>query len=616
MRRFLLTILAVIAVAIVAVFVLVPLLVDKEQILALASSTLEEQTGAKLVVNGDANLSVFPKIGLSVSDAAVTLPEKSQPDFKIRALDIGIQFMPLLSGSVEIDTFALDGLDARIELAESEPALDTSKLDDTELDAFYTKRRQDMKNAGQQAGAEAALAVPLALNVANLSVTNASIELLNPDGSPPGQVVLKALKASGLNIDGNDIPLSLDIELPGERPILISLQTRFSVSQETQLATIAALEVAVDGATPHTISLKGHGQVHLQRQVADLDISLTTGDTKGSGKLRYASYESPQVDSTLHFNLFDPAIVLLAAPEAATEAADAELAQSSGDEPLPLDSLRAIDVRAALTVDEARFGAHGINNLKTRLRAADGVINLQEMTGELHGGKLNAGLLFNAKHNNATLHTTGGLNSLDLAKAIAATGSTAALSGSANFDWQLRGEGSTANSLTESLNGPIQLDTKNIALEGTNVEKLLCQAVALSNQESLSNAFPPRTEVSALNATIQLADGKATLGPMTAALPHVALRGSGDFTLLEQDFNLTFKASLDKSMEELDDACRISNKLTGIDWPLKCKGNLSEPPTKWCGVDSSKIIKDLTKKKAQKKASKFLRKLLEKKEDK
>ena len=65
MRRFLLTILAVIAVAIVAVFVLVPLLVDKEQILALASSTLEEQTGAKLVVNGDANLSVFPKIGRS-----------------------------------------------------------------------------------------------------------------------------------------------------------------------------------------------------------------------------------------------------------------------------------------------------------------------------------------------------------------------------------------------------------------------------------------------------------------------------------------------------------------------------------------------------------------------
>ena len=61
-----------------------------------------------------------PTLGLAVSDAEVTLPEKAQPDFKIDALNIGIQFMPLLRGSVEIDTFALDGLDARVESSESE----------------------------------------------------------------------------------------------------------------------------------------------------------------------------------------------------------------------------------------------------------------------------------------------------------------------------------------------------------------------------------------------------------------------------------------------------------------------------------------------------------------
>lgn len=612
MRRALFTVVAVIAILVIAAVVLVPLLVDKEQVLALASSTLEEQTGAKLVVNGDADLSIFPTLGLSVSDAAVTLPEKAQPDFKIDALDIGIQFMPLLGGSVEIDTFALDGLDARVELSEPEAPVDTTRMSDAELDAYYAKRREDMRSAGRQAGAEAALAVPLALNVANLSVTNARVELVNPDGTPPTQLIVHALQASGLNIDGRAIPLSLSMEVPGDSPILVDVETQLTVDQETQQANIDGLDIAVNGATPETVSLKGAGTIHLQRQVADLDITLSTGPTQGTGKLRYASFESPQVASTLHFNLLDPAILVLAAPEAAAEATSADAA-ATGDEPLPLDALRNIDVQADLTVDQARVGAHTINNLNTTLRAVDGEIDLQPLTGELHGGQIKAGLVFNAKHSTPTLRTTGGLNALDLATALAATGSTAKLSGTANFGWQLRSAGKTVNALTAAMQGPIQLDTKDVVLDGTNVEKLLCQAVALSNQESLTSEFPARTKVSALNAKIQLADGKARLLPLTAALPHVGLAGSGEFALLEQDFNLTFKANLSKSMEELDSACRISNKLTGIEWPVKCKGNLADPPAKWCGVDSSQIIKDLTKQKVQKKANKFLRNLLEKK---
>ncbi len=613
MRRVLLTLLGVIAVVIVAAIILVPLLVDKEQILALAAGQLEEQTGARLVVNGDADLSIFPTVGLSVTDAEVTLPEKSQPDFTIKALDIGVQFWPLLKGAVAIDTFALDGLKARVELAEAEAPIDTSKMSDAELDAFYTKRRKALEAAGQKAGAEAALAVPLALNVANLSISNADIELVSPDGTPPTRVLLHELKASGLNIDGREIPLRVKLEVPGQQPITADINAQFAVDQGTQLATLADLEVSVAGATTQVVTLRGKGTVDLQKQVADLAINLATGDVKGNGQLRYASFESPQVDSTLHFNLLDPAILLLAAPEAAAEAASADnAAQTTGDEPLPLDALRSLDVRAALTVDEARVGNHAINSLKTRLRAVDGVINLEPLTGELHGGQITAGLIFNAKHNTATLRTIGGLNSLDIARAVTATGSTAKVAGSANLGWQLRGEGRTANALTQSLQGPIQLDTMNVVLEGTNVQKLLCQAVALSNQESLSQPFASRTEVSTLGGKIQLADGKANLQPLKAALPHVGLTGSGDFSLLSQDFDFRLAASLSKSLEELDPACRVSNQLTAIDWPVRCRGNLADAPSGWCKVDSSKIFEDVAKQKVQKKASKFLRKLLEK----
>lgn len=619
MRRLLLIVLAIVVLTIVGAAILIPLLVDKDKILEIASNTLHEQTGARLEVGGEAKVSVFPTIGLTVGNTAITLPESTEPDFKIGTLDIGVAFMPLLSGNVQIDTFAVDGIDARIELSEQEEALDTSKMSDSQLDAFYAKKREETAKAGQSAGAEAALAVPLALNVANLSVTNANITLIDPAGAPPSQIHLKSLKASGLNIDGRETPLSLIVEIPGDQPITADVKAKFAVDQNTQLATISSLQAVVTGATPEPLTLTGKGQVNLQRQVADLAINLSIDEIRGDGNLRYASFESPQIDTTLHFNLLDPAILVLAAPEAAAEAAQTTQSAegtSTGDEPLPLDALRSIDTKAALTVDKARFGAHTINNFKANVRALEGVINLTEATGELHGGQIRAGAILNAKHNVATLHTQGGVNSLDIPTALTATGSTAEVTGTANLGWVLSSQGSTANEITEGLRGGIELTTLEVALLGTNVEKLLCQAVALTNQKSLTATFPARTDVKALDAKIKLADGRATLEPLTAQLPHVGLRGSGSMELLSQEFDLTLKASLEKSLEEVDEACSVSNKLTSIDWPVRCKGNLAGEPAKWCGVDSSQIVKDLATqeatKKVKKKASKFLKNFLKK----
>ena len=49
-----------------------------------------------------------------------------------------------------------------------------------------------------------------------------------------------------------------------------------------------------------------------------------------------------------------------------------------------------------------------------------------------------------------------------------------------------------------------------------------------------------------------------------------------------------------------------------IDWPVKCKGNTSEDPAKWCGVDTQEIIEDLAKNEAQRTIEKEAGKLLDK----
>lgn len=597
---------------IIAVALLLPLLLDKDKILELASATLYEQTGITLTVAGDVELDLFPRIGVSLEEVSLIMPGEQQSRFEVRSLSIGVQLRPLLSGNIEIDTLSLDGLNSTIRQQAAPDTADTSELSDEQLDAFYARRRQELAEAGDAVDSQAILAVPLALKVQKFTLSDSRIQLIGSDETGTTVIELPSLEITGLNLEARPVDVRANIRLPGEQPIELALRGSIRIDQERQVLALDTMELAVTGATSETIELETNGEVDINRQVADLRIVLALGDTRGEGKLRYASFESPQIDTQLRLNRFDPALLALAGPEAAAEAANRPAA-ASGDEPLPLEAIRLVDTRAELAIAEAVFGHHTLTAAQLKLRALDGVIQVQSLTGELHGGKLDLQATFNGKHNTATLDTTGTLTGLDISTALAAMEAQPMLSGDATLDWQLTGKGRTVNELVTALKGPVRLNTKQVVLNNMGIEGMLCQAVALVNQEALSTKFPRSTRFETLSADIELADGKARLNPLRAELPEVSLKGTGVFELLSQDFKATFKAQLSPGLEDLDRACRVSKRLTAIDWPVRCKGNTASDPAKWCAVDTEEIIADLAKHEAtrtiQKEAGKLLDKL-------
>lgn len=279
---------------------------------------------------------------------------------------------------------------------------------------------------------------------------------------------------------------------------------------------------------------------------------------------------------------------------------------------LPLAAIRGIDSRARLAIDSALLAGHELQNLLLEIRAVDGLVQVNSLTGEVHGGKLSLQATFNGKHNTATLETNGKLTGLDISTALAANGSKPTASGKANLDWQLDSRGRTGNELVGALSGPIKLATAEVVLKDIGIESMLCEAVALTNQEVLTASFPASTRFQTLGATIQLADGIARLQPLRAELPHIKLTGTGSYMLLSGDFDTTFKARLSPELETLDRACRVSKRLTAIDWPLDCAGNAAGDPARWCRVDTAEIIEDLTVNEAQRKIEKKAGKLLKK----
>jgi len=617
--RVILILLAIPLVLVIAAAVLIPLLLDEEKILNMAAETLEKETGAILAVDGGASLSIFPRIEVQLAEAGITMPGEQEMSVRARSLGIGLELMPLFSGSVEIDEISVDGLVVTMQSAPEEPSLDTSTLTDEQLDAYYEKRRRDNESAGQAAGQESVAALPLALNVQRLSVTDSVLEIVSADTDERTRVTIINLEGLDLNLDERAMPLSMKIRLEGEEPIVVDIKGEVKANADDQQLIIDALAVDVNGALAQPVSLETSGAIDLGKQIADLQLKLVLGDMQGDGKLRYASFETPQIDANLHLNKFDPALLALAGPDAAT-AADNDSstggASTDGDQPLPLNAIRAIDTRARLLIDQADFSGHVVNKMRVNLRVVDGIARVTALKGNLHGGALDVKATFNGQHNIAKLNTAGGLTGMDIAQALKAMDSEPIMTGKVDIQWRLNSNGSTSNQLVEAMRGPIDLLTSEVTLQELGVEKMLCGAVALVNRESLSKPLPESTRFENLSVKLKMGKGKLHMKPFRAELANVKLNGEGAMDILKQDFSATFIARLSAGLGELDPACRVNERLTAIDWPVNCKGSLADDPARWCSVDSQEIIEQMAKKEVQhqveKEAGKLFNKLFKK----
>jgi len=615
MLRVLLYLIIIPVLLIVAAAFIIPLFLDEEKLLALAAETLEKQTGATLTVNGDAKLSLFPSIEVQLREAELALPGEGQPDLSARSLDIGVQLMPLFSGSVEIDGLSVDGLLVNIPPTPKRPEVDTSQMSDAQLDAFYAARREALAEADSAESAGAALALPMALEVGHLAVTNSRIVLLANGDSAPTVIDIKALKARQLNLNGDPVPLSLSLSVPGEAgsdPLALELDTTFTLDAEGQQLTLSAMSAKVTGASAEPIRLTADGSANLQQLAADLALQVDIGPAHGTGTLRYATFESPQIDAKLHFNQLSPALFALAGPAAESDAEQEDDTGPSGDEALPVAALRSVDTRAELRVDTATIDDHDITDLRTQLRAVDGVVKINRLSGTIYGGELALVATFNAKHNTAKLNTKGSVNNVDIASVLTALDSEPIATGAASIDWQLASAGASRNALRDQLRGPIGIHTTALVLKGMGIERMLCETVALANREKLGAELSEDTTFEALTADIKVQDGSARLTPLRAELQHIALTGTGDVDLDSLEFDADFKARLDAGLSEMDPACRINERYTAIDWPVECDGNLSGDPGKWCAVDSGEILEELAKNEAKRKLGKEAGRLFDK----
>lgn len=543
------------------VIVLLPVVIDEQAIVEIAQEQVRTKTNGELRVNGEPELSIFPDLVLVLSDTTFDLPLEETEGQRLVAdighVDINLSLLGLLQGDNSIGTIRLSAIKARV--------LDASDVVQTSVNV------KELRAEG--------------LNVADQPIRLYTI-IRVPSSSDP----------SDETVDAHAVELTLDGQV----------RTPSDLSR----VDIDSLSVTVTGVLTEPVNAQLQGRYLMTPPAFDGALRLITPGGEVQGNVAYISNDSPKMDIRLKSQRLDLDQLTVITNEG----------QSAQDEPpnappvpLPVGPLKTLDLRLVAQVTELVTAGQRIEDADLELRVVDGIAKLQPLTGTLHGGQLDTQITVNAQKPVVSIEVTGSLAGVELDSLLSSFEQPNTAKGNVNIGWDIETQGTLVVDLSNGLDGDIQLKGEGVEITAVSLQAMVCEAVAIVNQDTLRNTMPATTEVSALAMTIEFEAGEAVLKDTTIATDGVSLTGNGRANLSNNNFRARFDAKLDNRLQALDNACRVNDRYTALDWPILCEGNLTEDPAKSCAIDSKAIAQQLLKNEAEstlkKEAGKLLNKL-------
>ena len=387
-RYVLIAIVALIVLAVAAVAIAMAV-INPNDYKPQIEQAVEKQTNLDLILEGDIGWSFIP-LGLELNNVEATLDGD-----RLVALDrlvAQVDFWSLIAMSPQVDTFVLDGLDARLVVNEQGVGNWTRIMPEPasgDQQAAGDTSGQPPEAAGQPAE-PSGNAEPLNFNVENVQISNAQVHYTD---KTTGQAVTLedfTVNASDITL-GSEFPLEIRFRVATAKPVFEvdgTINARLAANEALNEFAVSGLNAVFDmtgepfGGKSVTAKLAGSATANLENETATLsdftaslaNLSLNTSlNVKGFG-------DKPALDGTLAIDEFSLKTLLDNLGQPAIETRDPDvltaLAFSTGIG-CPAGKIELSDL--SLKLDNTSFTGSGSYTL-----ANSGVVfNLQ-------GDKLNA----------------------------------------------------------------------------------------------------------------------------------------------------------------------------------------------------------------------------------
>jgi len=627
---------ALVAIAVLAML-LVPMFIDEQALLDMAQEQVQTQTGGELIVEGDAELSFFPRFGLRLEETTLNLPAQTEYDQRISAtiaeLDVGLSLLPLLGGNVDIGTIVIAGVTADITEPQALPPAPEPRpiMSDREWEKRGEIIRQTKEQERQRQLDEGGGVSGIAIMAEAIQIEDITVIQRTRDGELSNEIRIAALTLTDVNTRNEPMQLEGALTVLGDgstAPLDIALDGAIRIASDFSKIEIADLKTEVVGALTQPVESALNGAFVMTPAKADFTLSASLPGGDVTGQLVWSALESPEIKLDISTARLDadqiqpapPPVTAATGSAPATEAPPAPAGSEAGSSapvPLPVGPLRDLDLEMRVAADELIAGGQTISNAQVFMRVRDGVANIDYIRGVLHQGQLDTRVMLNARRPVVEAEVEGGLKGVNMDLLLASMGNTDAASGRIEMGWELEAEGVTADDLMAALDGDVTANGQDLMLQKVSVQGLVCNAVAIVNKIPPISGLPTNTPITDLSLAVDFDDGVGDIEKLRFSTPGVVMKGSGDINLSSMDFGFRMEGQVNNEITEVSPLCVIDQRYAGVDWPVDCSGNLASESGAACQVDVASIAEQILKNEAQQqiqdtieeKAGSFIKKL-------
>jgi AsmA protein len=320
-----------IAIVVIAAIVL-PMVIDPNDYKDEIATTVEEQTGRALSIEGDITLSVFPWLGLDIGPTQFSNAAGFDAPYMARmeAVQVRVKLLPLLRKQLEVDTVRLTGL--RLNLGKNKQG-QTNWDDITAHLEKEGEKTQQPDGAGDKVGGEPAGQALDRLAIGGIEVSDAQLRW--DDRSTDSRYDINELSfTTGAIEPGEAFDLDLHFEVAATQP---PVNGHFELGGEILVA--AGLDAVTITAATFGLDLQGEGvpggelnaamttnvKLDLAAQTLSLtDIALEAGGLKIGGHVDGTAItgEDPHFNGVLTIAGFVPRELLQALGQESPRTAD------------------------------------------------------------------------------------------------------------------------------------------------------------------------------------------------------------------------------------------------------------------------------------------------------
>ncbi|MGH8314816.1 MAG: AsmA family protein, partial [Steroidobacterales bacterium] len=243
---------------------------------------------------------------------------------------------------------------------------------------------------------------------------------------------------------------------------------------------------------------------------------------------------------------------------------------------LPLDSLKSLNARGSLRVARMEFSGLTLEDVALKLHAAGGEVQLAPAQAKLYGGTYRGNVGVDARGNEAKVTLDQHLANIDFARLLAAAYDSKRFSGKGAFNMAVTGHGRTDADIKRTLDGSLDFDVKDGALEGKDLWFELRRARALIKREAEpAGGDTGRTKFDVLRGTGKFVNGTLSTDDLLMQTQFLKVTGNGTVALPTSAIDVHVNAKV-YQVPPSGAGAEMKDMTTAADIPVRVTGTLTD----------------------------------------